>query len=55
MTGVLSALRMLMDREPCPSTLNFPVGTSQYPHSDGIHFHTVGRLYGRRLGRVRKN
>ena len=40
--SVLSALRMLMDREPLPfQTLNFPVGTSQYPHSDSIHFHTV--------------
>ena len=31
-----------MDREPLPfQTLNFPVGTSQYPHSDSIHFHTI--------------
>ena len=40
--SVLAALRMLMDREPLPfQTLNFPVGTSQYPHSDSIHFHTI--------------
>ena len=40
--NVLIALRILMDREPLPfQTLNFPVGTSQRPHSDSIHFHTV--------------
>ena len=40
--SVLAALRMLMDREPLPfQTLNFPVGTSQYSHSDSIHFHTI--------------
>ena len=43
--SVLAALRMLLDREPLPfQTLNFPVGTSQYSHSDSIHFHTIGRL-----------
>ncbi|MAC71307.1 MAG: phytanoyl-CoA dioxygenase [Gammaproteobacteria bacterium] len=38
---VLAALEQLLGRKPLPfQTLNFPVGTSQYPHSDSIHFNT---------------
>lgn len=43
---VLSALEQLIDRKPLPfQTLNFPVGTSQAPHSDTIHFSTVPQGY----------
>lgn len=39
---VLTALNQLLDREPLPfQTLNFPIGTSQYAHSDTIHFSTI--------------
>ncbi|MEZ6016758.1 MAG: phytanoyl-CoA dioxygenase family protein [Planctomycetota bacterium] len=38
---VLDALRELYNREPMPfQTLNFPVGTQQFPHSDTIHFNS---------------
>ena len=38
---VLTALEQLIGRKPLPfQTLNFPVGTSQPPHSDTIHFST---------------
>jgi ectoine hydroxylase-related dioxygenase (phytanoyl-CoA dioxygenase family) len=43
---VLAALEQLLERKPLPfQTLNFPVGTSQYPHSDSIHFNTVPAGY----------
>jgi len=43
---VLTALEQLLGRKPLPfQTLNFPVGTSQYPHSDSIHFNTVPAGY----------
>ncbi len=38
---VLTALEQLIGRKPLPfQTLNFPIGTSQSPHSDTIHFST---------------
>ena len=43
---VLSALEQLNGRKPRPfQTLNFPVGTSQAPHSDTIHFSTEPQGY----------
>lgn len=39
---VVSALGQLVGRKALPfQTLNFPIGTSQYAHSDTIHFNTV--------------
>lgn len=39
---VLIALEQLLERKPLPfQTLNFPIGTSQYAHSDTIHFSTM--------------
>jgi hypothetical protein len=39
---VLGALRELYHREPLPfQTLNFPVGTQQFAHSDTIHFNSA--------------
>jgi ectoine hydroxylase-related dioxygenase (phytanoyl-CoA dioxygenase family) len=39
---VVAALRELYHREPLPfQTLNFPVGTQQFAHSDTIHFNSA--------------
>ncbi len=39
---VLVALEQLLKRKALPfQTLNFPIGTSQYAHSDTIHFSTM--------------
>lgn len=39
---VLHALEQLLGRKALPfQTLNFPIGTSQYAHSDTIHFSTI--------------
>lgn len=43
---VLTALEQLVGRKPLPfQTLNFPVGTSQFAHSDTIHFSTMPEGY----------
>ncbi|MCG8415292.1 MAG: phytanoyl-CoA dioxygenase family protein [Pseudomonadales bacterium] len=43
---VLHALEQLVERKPLPfQTLNFPIGTSQYAHSDTIHFSTIPEGY----------
>ncbi len=40
--GILDALQQLYGRRPKPfQTLNFPIGTSQSPHSDIIHFNSI--------------
>lgn len=39
---ILQALEQLYGRRPLPfQTLNFPVGTTQLPHSDTIHFNSI--------------
>jgi len=44
--AVMTALGQLYDRRPKPfQTLNFPIGTSQLPHSDTIHFNCVPKNY----------
>lgn len=43
---VKQALAQLLERQPLPfQTLNFPIGTSQYAHSDTIHFSTIPEGY----------
>lgn len=43
---VKTALAQLLDREALPfQTLNFPIGTSQWAHSDTIHFSTIPEGY----------
>lgn len=40
--GIMAKLNVLYGRRPIPfQTLNFPVGTEQRTHSDGIHFNSV--------------
>lgn len=43
---VKQALGELVGRKALPfQTLNFPIGTSQYPHSDTLHFSTIPEGY----------
>ena len=44
--NVQVALEQLFGRKPLPfQTLNFPIGTTQLPHSDTIHFNSIPSGY----------